>query len=78
MRNEIETSLFLPAGQVLYFRCKEKVNPYHSAFMVKKDKGKPKHLYMRRGPCSLGVYCFTPGGMSHTLEQDTGCGLVDN
>ena len=55
MRNEIETSGFLPAGQAVYFSSAGEVSPHHSAFMVEKDtdKRKSEHLYLR-GLCSLG------------------------
>ena len=79
MRNEIQTSLFLPAGQVFILCCKEKVTLNTSGITVEKrprTKGS-SNIYTRGGGlCSLGVYCSTvtsphpPGGC---LTLGTGC-----
>ena len=65
----------------------EEVNPQHSAVVVKKDPGQreAKTFIPEEGALFFGYVLFDrhlttppPGGMSHTLEQDPGCGLVDN
>jgi len=72
----------MPAGQVLF----SLQGKGQSSVMVKKDPGQreAKTFTPEEGALFFGCVLFdrhlitSPGAMSHTLEQDPGCGLVDN
>jgi len=81
MRNEIKNFSF-SAGQVLFsLQGKDQSTPF-SGYGIERRRQKEVRAFIPEGGPVLWVCIVRPSPyhtlVSHTLEQDPGCGLVDN